>query len=198
MESFESNIKEVEVNIGEHFDDYAKRVALLARSSDVAVKFNDIEFTIPQGEHDSTEIIKVYEKISDDKYRQYLDSPEGKAAAESDARDIEEKQKQIDELTQQLDTLDFSDVRKVLDWCVAFQEPSDRVGTQRDKSLILEKFADHGYIPNMNTGKEYKANDKENSAKYIIGQALGGIEYIGAIHQVIHKFADEWKAKFIR
>ena len=199
-ESFEQRgggqAEKVEASIGEHFNNYAERVAQAARNSDVAVKFNDIEFTVPKGEHDSAEIVATWEKLSDERREKYLNSPEGKAAAEADAQDIDAKQEQINELTKQLDTLDFSDVKKVLEWCVAFQDPSDRVGTQRDKNKILAKFAEHGYVPNMNTGTEYKAEDKENSAKYIIGQALSGIEYIGAVHQVVHRFSDEWKAKF--
>lgn len=188
--------EKIEAMLGDTISSYAEKVSRAALNSDIAVKFNDIEFTISKGHHEPDDIVATWRKISDERHEAYINSPEGKAAKEADAKDIAEKQEQINMLTEQLDTLDFSDVKKVLDWCVAFQDPSDRIGTQSNKSKILVKFAEHEYYPGMNVGISYNAEDKENSAKYIIGQALSGIVNIGAIHQVIHHFADQWKAKF--
>jgi hypothetical protein len=186
------NVKEVRADVKELLEDYAKRVVQVASDSDVAVEFNDIKFTVPKGNHDSSEIVATWEKLSNE----YENLPESKAAAEADAKNIDEKQEQINELTKQLDTLDFSDVKKVLEWCVAFEGPSDRIGTRKDKNKILAKFAEYGYIPDMNIETDYKPDDKENSAKYIIGQALGGIEKYGYVDLAIHGSLDRWNARF--
>ncbi|MDP1689811.1 MAG: hypothetical protein Q8L52_01230 [bacterium] len=116
------------------------------------------------------------------------------------ARDIDAKQARMDELIKHLDTLDFSDVGKVLEWCVAFEELSDTdvERTVGDTNKIVAKFAEHGYVPGMNTGAEYKEEDKENSAKYIIGQALDGLENAGFISRAIGQSSDDWKAKFVK
>jgi len=188
--------RKIEVNPGDHIDFYADRVAQAALESDVVMDFSGVEFVVTKGKYNSSDIVEKWEKIRAELFEKYKNSPEGKAAAEASARDIAEKQKQIDELTNQLDILDFSNTEKVLDWCAAFQSPSDRIDTKRDKEKILNKFAENGYLPNVNLGSEYKPEDKDNSARYLIGQALDGIKQIGAIHQVFHKFYDEWKAKF--
>jgi len=198
MEKIKGEKVILEASVGEHIDNYAERVAQAALNSDVVVMFNGIEFTLPKGEHDSADITEKWKKLSDERDEKYLNSPEGKVATEAGKRDIKEKQEKINELTKQLDTLDFSDVKEVLEWCVAFQGPSDRIGVKKNKNKIISKFAEYGYFPGVNTGSRYKAEDRENSARYIIGQALSGIADIGAIHHVINRFYDEWKAKFVK
>ena len=116
------------------------------------------------------------------------------------ARDIEAAQEQSNELIKQLDTLDFSDAGKVLEWWAAFEE-SGNVDVERtigDINKIVAKFAAHGYLPGMNTGAEYREEDKENSAKYIVGQALSGRENTGDISGAVHGFYDDWKEKFAK
>ena len=44
-----------------------EEVANAPRNSDVAVKFNDIEFTVPKGEHDSSEIVATNELMAPEK-----------------------------------------------------------------------------------------------------------------------------------
>lgn len=188
--------RKIEVNPGDHIDFYAMRVSQAALESDVVMDFNGVELVVPKGEYNSSDIVEMWKKLRTELSEKYKNSPEGKAAAEASIKDIAEKQRQIDELTNQLDTLDFSNTEKVLDWCAAFQSPSDRIDTKRDKEKILNKFAENGYLPNVNLGSEYKPENKDNSARYLIGQALDGIKQIGAIHQVFHKFYDEWKARF--
>jgi len=54
-----------------------------------------------------------------------------------------------------------------------------------------------GFVANANTGKAYKADDRDNSFRYLVGQALAGLKDGPAIHSILHKFAKEWREKFL-
>ncbi len=109
----------------------------------------------------------------------------------------EEAQRKIDALVDRLPNLDFSNQEAVLDWICEFQDPSDHIGVVKDQQKILETFAEHGYQPSVNTGEALDRENSNNVARYIIGQALDGLQDdAGAIRHVIHKLTDDWKKKF--
>lgn len=62
---------------------------------------------------------------------------------------------------------------------------------------LLNKFKEFELIPNMCLNEQFDENNKENVAKYIIGQALDGILNVGSPHQIISSFHDKWKNKFV-
>lgn len=192
----------VEARAGQRIQDFARDIVMAATRSGLGAKgkFNDIELSVPAGtdnnEAIAIKLVEQYKRKMDDAREAYRTSPEGVAAAARDAEDIRQKQATIDGLMRDLDTLDFTDVEAVLKWCVDFQDPSDRIGTQRDSARILQVFADNGYVPGMNVGKAFDGNSMDNFAKYLVGQALDGVRSIGAVHQVIHSFYDEWRKKF--
>lgn len=112
-----------------------------------------------------------------------------------DPKTIEkEKQKKVDSLMKELPKLDFKNIKEVLDWLNEF--PTDyRVG-KKDIKTVLSAFKDHGYKLNVNVGESYKPEDRDNVARYIIGQSLQFLKDEGYIHDVMHRDIMNWKMKF--
>jgi len=128
----------------------------------------------------------------------YRKSPEGKAAAREQAERLVQMQLKHDVLMKKLPSLDFSSHIAVIDWLCEFQDPSDHIGVVKQQDVIVAIFATRGYHPSVNTGDAFDGSDQDNFARYIVGQALDMLQgSVGAIHQIIHKFADDWKEKFL-
>ena len=84
----------------------------------------------------------------------------------------------------------------ILSWIIDVQDLSDDVYVKVPKKDILEYFNKNGYYSNVNTGSNFKEDDPDNHARYIIGQALENLETVGAIHRVIKQFASDWIERF--
>lgn len=78
-----------------------------------------------------------------------------------------------------------------------FQPYSDRIGVPTNAHLIIQELNSRGYIADMNCGKDFDENSKENYAKWIIGQCIANLEWTGAIHHDICKVIDIWIKKFV-
>lgn len=183
---------------GENVSTTAERMIALAKETkgSVRAKFNDIELTATE---DSTaeDIVSGFQTKIAEAAETYRKSPEGQRAARESEERKEEAQRKADALMEQLPNLDFSNQEAVLDWICEFQDPSDYIGVVKDQRKVLEIFAEHGYQPGVNTGEAFNGEDGDNFARYIVGQALDGLRGdVGAIHQVVHKFTDDWKKKF--
>lgn len=85
----------------------------------------------------------------------------------------------------------------VLDWLCAIQDSTDHVSVAVDKAAIIGAFESAGFKPNVNCGPAFREDDRDNVFRYLVGQALDGLQSV-AIHEIIHKFSDDWKAKFVR
>lgn len=183
---------------GENVSTTAERMIALAKETkgSVRAKFNDIELTATE---DSTteDIVSGFQTKIAEASETYRKSPEGQRAARESEERKQEAQQKADALMEQLPNLDFSNQEAVLDWICDFQDPSDYIGVAKDQRKVLEIFAEHGYQPGVNTGEAFNGEDGDNFARYIVGQALDGLRGdVGAIHQVVHKFTDDWKKKF--
>lgn len=176
----------------------AERMIALAKETkgSVTAKFNDIELTATEDSTVEDIVSGFHIKIAEDAEK-YRTSPEGKRAARESEERKEEAQRKADALMEQLPNLDFANQEAVLDWICEFQGPSDHIGVVKNQGEVLKIFAEHGYQPGVNTGEAFNGEDRDNFARYIIGKALDGLRCdTGAIHQVIHKFTDDWKKKF--
>ncbi len=97
-----------------------------------------------------------------------------------------------------LSNLNFADDVAVLDWLCEFQDPSDHVGVVKQPGEVLSTFAANGYHPNVNTGKDFNKNDRDNVARWIIGQALSDLACeVGAINHMVVHFTEKWKQRFV-
>lgn len=183
---------------GDHISHTAERLCEAAQEHGAATaEFNGIELIARQGTTPD-EVVASYDVQTAERRAAYVKSPEGIEAARQSALRLAEAQATHDALVQRLPTLDMSDQHAVLDWICEMQEPSDHVGVNVARPEIVERFESAGYRANVHTGKDYRKGDRDNTFRYLVGQALSGIKDGPAIHPIIHKFADEWRNQFPR
>lgn len=181
---------------GEHISQSAARVcAEAAKKGQARLIFNDIPLEVVSGDTPD-KICRAYDDAMLAAHVAYLNSPEKiRDDAMRDA-EIARLQERHDTLMRDLEALDWSSDVAVLDWLCAMQEPSDHVGVASRHGDILRAFECHGFKSNVNIGKHYDAEDRDNSFRYIVGQALATMKTC-AIHGMVIEFTNRWKAKFI-
>ena len=187
---------QIPVAPGENLYAYAQRLIDAANGGKGAVRgeFNNVAFEVTPGS-DENAVMQVYEENLKTHLEAWEASPEVKAMKAQLAKERKAKEAKSGELLAGLDTLDFNDLERVLDWIAAFQEVSD-VAYDNDK--VLHLFQQHGFDPDVNVGADFDEKDPQNYAKYIVGQALQGVRDGGPIHQVAHGFVSKWKRAFGR
>lgn len=187
---------EVESQWGEHISSFAARLVRAADEHGTAKGiFNEVEVVADRGAS-AEELCAQWDKKCEARHVAYINSPEGKAAAAKREADIAAAQEKHDGLVHDLTSLNFKDDVAVLDWLCAVQDCTDHVSVVTDKARILSAFRAAGFEANANCGSAYRG-DRDNEFRYLVGQAMDGLETV-AIHGIIHKFVDDWKAKFIR
>lgn len=158
-------------------------------------EFNGITITAHPGDKHQT-LLAQWNAAMDARAKAYRESPEGLADAAEQEQKRQQLQSRHDSLMNRLPSLDFKDQVAVLDWLCAMQEPSDYRGVIVRGNTILCTFSKHGFKPSVNTGADFKPDDRDNVFRYLVGQALDGLSG-PAIHPILHKFVGEWKAKFL-
>lgn len=189
--------------IGIHISSAAIEMVQLANKhqTKVTAVFNGIELsTDPDFDvlRAAQEIVEDYKLKNKLRIEEYDNSPEGKAKIIELEIQKQQNQKTVNAAVAELETLDFSDIAAVVDWFDKVTDPMDFRGVKVPSAKIVQIFENHGYLPGVNTGENFNGEDKENFARYIIGQALLGLKSpIGRIHPVFIRFAREWREKFI-
>lgn len=185
----------VEFDAGMHIDNAAKiLVAAALEHGEARGTFNDVEL-IATAAVSPADVVASFHEQSDARAEAWRASPEGIAYAERQQAEVRAAQQKHGDMVAALDGLDFNSGAAVLDWVCGIQDATDRVGVTVDRERIISTFAAHGFEPNVNCGGAFKADDRDNVLRWIVGQALDGLRHV-AIHGVIHKFAADWKAKF--
>jgi hypothetical protein len=198
-EKISNEPQRLEAKPGQHVQQFAQQLIDRAKADGVDVEgdFNGITLHVSSDEPVTAEdLVNFYSQESDRRAEEYRQSPEGVKAAEEDEARKNALQEKADQLVTQLDSLDFSNLEAVIDWIVDFQDASDHIGVSFDREKVVSTFRSHGFDVGVNTGEAFNEEDAENFAKWLVGQALGGINSVGAIHQVVHRFAGDWKMKF--
>lgn len=95
----------------------------------------------------------------------------------------------------ELESLDFKNLRSILNWIKRFQPCSQRIELVYYNEKILSKFSENGFLPNANLDADFNNDDKENVAKYIIGQALNMLKKY-TFTLVIGMLIDSWIDRF--
>ena len=65
-----------------------------------------------------------------------------------------------------------------------------------DAAGIASIFRERGYVADACTEDAYDGEDRDNAARYIIGQAIANLDRMGAIHPMCGEFVRRWRAKF--
>lgn len=193
MESKTAN--PVRFDAGMHITTAAELLAAAAKFGNARGRFNDIEMFATRGTT-TAEIVAEWERQSAERAEAYRQSPEGIEAAQRRDDIRRRMQGQHDRLMGELPMLDWTSDVAILNWLCAMQAPSDHIGVIIRKDTIAAAFGKRGYVPSMDTGANYRADDRHSAFRYLVGQALDGIVNGPAIHSIIHKFTDEWKERF--
>lgn len=182
---------------GEHIDSAADRLVQEAQRHGAAKgAFNEIELRADRSTK-AAAISAFYTAESARRAEAYRNSPEGRAAEAKSAAERADLQARHDALMRRLPTLNMQDDVAVLEWLCAMQEPSDRTGVIVRRDTIVSAFEAAGFCANECTGADYRAGDRVCAFRYLVGQALAGLKEGPAIHPIIHKFASDWRRRFI-
>lgn len=182
---------------GESIDHAAEQLVLRAQKLQysTSMSFNGVKIAAAPGDKASY-LVRHYFRVLNRRRGEYEASPEGKAAlAERQCR-IDAARAQVASSMLSLRALDFTNTGALIAWLHEIQDATDTKGSDTPATDIIKAFTSHGYEVSANCGDGYHAEDKENAARYLIGQALSGLQHIGAIHPIFRKFADEWRVKF--
>jgi hypothetical protein len=90
-----------------------------------------------------------------------------------------------------------NDIAKAVVWCGGFAEVNDNRNLTYDKMAIIQAFVQAGYHLNINTGVNFNEEDKDNYARYIIGQCLDNLSADMPMMPIAKSFADKWVQKFV-
>jgi hypothetical protein len=189
---------EIKFGAGCHIAAAAKMLvdAVAKTGEPVQGKFNDI-LLIADASSTPDGIVAFFDQQREIRAEEYRNSPEGKRAEQEAEERRSRLQQTHDSLMRKLPSLDMHDQVAVLDWLCQMQEPSDHIGIILRRTTIVSAFEKAGFVANANTGKAYKADDRENNFRYLVGQALAGLKDGPAIHSILHKFTKEWREKFL-
>jgi hypothetical protein len=188
----------IEFGPGLHINEAARQLCDAARANGRASgSFNDIPLHATASTTPAS-IVACFERITAERAEAYRRSPEGIAAAGRANTNRQAMQATHDRLMVELPSLDWSNHGVILDWLCAMQAPSDHVGVIIRKQTIAAAFLKQGFEPGMDCGRSYQQGVKNSEFRYLVGQALDGIVNGPAIHPILHKFSDEWRARWAK
>lgn len=187
---------EISFDPGCHIQDAALQLVEAAALHGMATGvFNSVALTV-DGNTTAAEIVAAFEREIKAAAEAYRNSPTGNA----DAAEREQRRRyaQIahDALMSKLPNLDFGNQIAVLDWLCTMQEPSDHSGVIVRRETIVSFFEARGFVAGANCGPDYRPGDRDNTFRWLVGQALSGLKSGPSIHPILHKFAGEWKEQF--
>lgn len=192
-------LKTYEAMAGYHVGYAARNMVFIADliGEAVTTDFNGIEIKVLPGDN-AEAIVEFFKAQSKRRYEEWLASPAGKRYLREQEAE-RQKQERIGKycLGYLRVGLDFSNLNAVIAWFEAYQEPSDHVGVDVPYETIIKTFRENGFEPDVNCKDNFDGEDKENFARWIIGQGLSCLaSEAHAIHSIIDRFAKEWREKF--
>lgn len=182
---------------GEHISMVARRAVDVANRTGAPARFtfNEVDAVASPGA--SPEGVEAeYMRRAEERRVAWEQSPEGQRCKREQEERIVAAQAKVDRAMESLGGLNANDLGAVLAWVEEIAEPAAHVRVVVPRARILDWFKAHGWVPGMNCGAAFKAEDRQNFAGYIIGQALNGFERVGAPHPMLAVFTEQWRQKF--
>lgn len=189
---------ELEAHGGEHIATTAARmVAEAVRTGDVVeVDFNGVRLSASEATT-ARDIEAAYDAETTKRREAYRSSPEGKADAARRLVEVNRKKAKVADLMSVLPQLGWTNLDRIIGWLGKLQAASDDVSVPVPWAKIVETFRANGFEPGVNTGDEFQEFDRDNVARYIVGQALSCLASPPhAIHPVFHSHAAKWRKQF--
>jgi len=182
-------MREIKLQPGEHLTSAAVKLSALAPAK---CTFNGVTLVARKGTTPEA-LVAYYNEESERRAERWRESPEGRAYAAERRERQRSLQAKADSLMLRLPRLDFADLSAVLDWLSEMEEPRDHVGVTVDVPRLVAEFTSRGYAPGVNCDTAFDADDPDNFARWIIGQAIKEPYYPG-----VRRFTEEWRKKFGR
>ena len=184
-------MKTIEIMAGTHIE---KAAEILCNFAPARATFNGIEIRARYATTRAADLVATWTRRNDARCVAW--SPAREAQKRADAEDVRAKQVHIRNMVAGLPAIDWTDHAGPIAWLCTMQNAADRVGVVYDRGAVILAFALAGYERNVYCGDTFDGNDRNIFARWLIGQALEGIAAHGAPHGMIHRFADDWRAKF--
>ena len=157
----------------------------------VYLRFNDVDLVVSSESNVST-IVKEFEDEVEYQRKKYEASTEGIKEKQDHENMLQAQNDKLNQLKENLP--DFSNLDSVISWLGELEKSCDCISLS--KAGIVEVFEGKGYFAGVNCGEDFKEDDRDNCARWLIGQALECIRDAGAIHPMYHTFAKQWRDKF--
>lgn len=126
---------------------------------------------------------------------EYLQSDEYNAFQQKQKEELERHQENIDYLMISfIHTLEHGNLDSIMNWLKHFAIHDDFIGVTYDNKQYIADFLEiNGFKENEHVGKSKNFfNDKENMARYIIGQVINFLRKGMPPHQITLKFIDDY------
>ena len=187
-------MKKYEAGVGQHFASFAKELKEISEKKNEAVVgvFNDVEIEVTK-EKTIEEITSEYHEGMAENTKKWEQSEKGKEYKKKLEERKKKAQKELDQLMEEFKTVNRHDYKELLKWIAKVQDYTDNSTLERPIKEIVDALKEANYKANENIGENFIKGDRENEARYIIGQALSGLEgVVGAMHPMVATFAEKW------
>jgi len=160
----------------------------------VQMEWEGLTFVAEPGETLEKVSAKYY-RLKRRRAKGWESSPEKKLQDEVALARYKKEQMMAVQLMQELPVLDFSNLMILINYLGRMERAGHQLNVL-DRKLVVGTFKEHGFFPGVNVDNEHKADDMDNVARYIIGQALKGLQEDDYIMQIYHAYAGAWHKKF--
>jgi hypothetical protein len=127
----------------------------------------------------------------------YLDTPAGEAESADAKASIRRLQQECDQILSELDVLDFSSMKDVLQFVERAARASDHTSVTLNTTQIVDTFIANGFHPNALVDRTFDSTDGDAFGRYIVGQVLDCWLNGGAFAGACYGFVQEWCNRFL-
>lgn len=161
----------------------------------ITARFNGITLKASPGTRPDS-IVRGFHRKMDRLAYKHRNSQEGVAEAKEEERYLKARQVSMDELMHRFSWVDLADLGHLIDWLVALCCTGGEKGIRYDRQRVITALESAGYVENDCSGDAFNVEDRENFARYLVGQALDGLKNSCGIHPMFMEFAKQWRDKF--
>lgn len=165
--------------------------------------FNGIKIEHLAIEDTTAQLYEQYRKAIDNRVNDYNNSADSKKAKENLTLLVAKNQDQVNKLLNNMPILKKEqgiwDHLETLSWVEKYIELIDLVGVIHDNHAVIQHFLSQGYLRNANINQDFNPDDKDNVARYLVGQFLNDLmSFNGNPHPIAIHMIKKWKIKFVR
>ena len=193
---------EFDAHWGENIEEYAERaVKYLAERQKkheelelyLICTFNDVKVITTKSSTVESIVSDFHARMDNNGY-EYRQTDEYKESVKRREKELNELNTKAKYMMKQFDKIDKKNKLELINWLDEFQYLSDHIGVMYDRCWIVSELHKAGYVAGMNCNTDgFVISTTDEYADWLIGQCLEGLEEVGAIHQVVHKFAEEYR-----